>query len=204
MAWSPDYCTVDELKAYLRIPDADVLDDTELGLDVAAASRAIDRTCRRQFGSADAVRYYTPEWDAASGRYVVRCDDFLVGEGVGLAVDIDGDQTYASTVVQADYRFLPLNAPADGRPYGRITLASSVAAPLAEGSVRLSTTFGWAAVPDTVKKACLIQAARFSKRRESIYGVAGSPDMGNELRLQDRVDPDVAVMLKAYRLQAWA
>lgn len=56
-------------------------------------------------------------------------------------------------------------------------------------------------VPAGVNTATLIQAARFFKRRDSPYGVAGSPEMGSELRLQAKLDPDVYVMIKPYR--AW-
>jgi len=53
-------------------------------------------------------------------------------------------------------------------------------------------------VPTTVKQATLLQASRVFARREAPFGVAGSPDMGSELRLLEKVDPDVAVMLVPY------
>jgi hypothetical protein len=46
--------------------------------------------------------------------------------------------------------------------------------------------------------AARIQAGRFSIRQESLYGVAGSPAAGSELRLLARVDPDVGVSLANY------
>ena len=39
------------------------------------------------------------------------------------------------------------------------------------------------------------EASRWFARRNSPYGIAGSPEMGSELRLLAKLDPDVAVML---------
>jgi hypothetical protein len=92
-----------------------------------------------------------------------------------------------------DYELLPLNALADGKPYTHIALTTRVA--------RLDITadpWGWLNIPDSVKKATKLQASRFFNRRNSPYGVAGSPDMGSELRLLAKVDPDVAVALKGF------
>jgi hypothetical protein len=65
--------------------------------------------------------------------------------------------------------------------------------------VQVTATWGWTAVPATIKKATLLQASRFYKRRDAPFGVAGSPDMGSEMRLLAKVDPDVEVMLGDYR-----
>jgi hypothetical protein len=53
-------------------------------------------------------------------------------------------------------------------------------------------------VPSAVKLATRLQASRFMARRDSPYGVAGSPDAGSEIRLLSRVDPDVAVALRGF------
>lgn len=49
--------------------------------------------------------------------------------------------------------------------------------------------------PASVKLATMIQGSRWAKRRDSPFGIAGSPEMGNEMRLLARIDPDVAVLL---------
>lgn len=54
-------------------------------------------------------------------------------------------------------------------------------------------------VPDTVKLATMIQASRLYHRRNSPFGIAGSVEMGSELRLFNKVDPDVAVLLSTER-----
>ena len=53
------------------------------------------------------------------------------------------------------------------------------------------------------QEATLLQASRLAARRDSPFGVAGSPDAGSEMRLLARVDPDVAVALEPYRRRIW-
>lgn len=62
-------------------------------------------------------------------------------------------------------------------------------------------TFGGegAEVPDVIQMATLLQAARFFKRKGAPFGIAGSPEMGSELRLLSRLDPDVELMLFGQR-----
>lgn len=54
-------------------------------------------------------------------------------------------------------------------------------------------------VPAAVRMGTLIQAARFFKRKDSPFGIAGSPEMGNETRLLSRLDPDVALLVSTER-----
>ena len=63
----------------------------------------------------------------------------------------------------------------------------------------VTATFGWAAVPATIHNACLLQASRFFADRNMPHGIAGSPDLGNELRLLAKVHPDVEVMVTPYK-----
>ena len=58
--------------------------------------------------------------------------------------------------------------------------------------------FGWCAVPDVIAEACLIQAQRLFKRRDAIFGVVGSAEMGQLVTIA-KLDPDVQMLLMAYR-----
>jgi hypothetical protein len=55
--------------------------------------------------------------------------------------------------------------------------------------VRVMAKWGWPAVPDVVVTACLIQAQRLYKRKDSPEGVIGSAEWG-VVRVA-RIDPDV-------------
>ncbi|MBL8926321.1 MAG: hypothetical protein JNM77_08780 [Pseudonocardia sp.] len=198
MAWAPDYCTAEELAAFVRHGDAT---DARLALAIAAASRAVDKAARRQFGAVAAAeaRYYTARWDALTSRWTVAIDDLMTTTDLAVAFDSDGDETYADTITAHTLR--NRNAAAEGRPWTELAILSTsdVQPTDAPDAVRVTAVWGWSAVPDAVKQATLLQASRLLVRRDSPYGVAGSPEAGTEIRLLERLDPDVAVVLAPYR-----
>lgn len=194
MAWAPDYITVAELKGWLRIPEDDDEDDVELALDVAAASRAVDNTCNRQFGSVTAEeRYYDAEYDPETGMWFAVIDDLQSTTGFELLVD-------GTEVTAAGYRLEPRNAAAKGRPWTSLAFTRDAEATPTYRDPEIAATapWGWTAYPAPVKLASRIQASRYAARRDSPLGVAGSPDMGNELRLLAKVDPDLRTSLMDY------
>ena len=199
MALSPDYVTLEEFQAYLRIDEDDDTDDDQLELAITAASRAIDRSANRQFGlnGSAVARVYTPEWSRTLSRYVVEIDDLMTQTGLEVASSTSTEGTF--DLAHTTYRLTPFNAPSDGRPWTKILFAPGTSVNCGIGTVEVTGNWGWTAVPTTIQNATLIQASRFLKRRDSAFGIAGSPDLGNELRLLDRIDPDVAVMISAYR-----
>jgi len=189
-----DYVTTAELKGFERVDDS--VDDVQLALAVTAASRAIDRACGRSFG-VDVVAV-TREYRSGLPACDWAIDDLSSTTSLVVASSPNWvDDPVA--VDAADYTLLPLNAAADGRPWERIELAAT------SGATRLQVTglWGWSAVPDTIKQATLIQALRFVRRRDAPFGVAGSPELGSELRLLAQVDPDVELMLSGYK-RRWA
>lgn len=195
MSWAPSYCSVAELKSYKEISAS--THDAELALAIAAASTAINLFCNRQFGAitgAAEERFYTGEYDKRRCRWFVNVDDLWTDED--LSVEVDG---VAVTTITAH----PINAAVKDRPWTTLVFNSdSTVYPTgAEDEVSVTAYWGWEAVPDTIKQACLFQASRFFERRMSPFGVAGSPDMGSELRLLSKVDADVAVALSPY--QRW-
>lgn len=208
MTWRPDYATTAELKAQVGIPLADTQDDANLGLCITTASRAIDQCCNRQFGSeaSPVARYYTYDARVRVGNLIaLAIDDLMTTSGLLVATDFAQDHTYSSSLVYStNFDLWPWNAPADGMPYTHLVLRSGTAVvssllPYWEGAVRVTAQWGWTSVPSAIKEATLIQAARFFKRKDAPFGVAGSPEMGSELRLLQKLDPDVAVMVSPYR-----
>jgi hypothetical protein len=201
MAWAPDYCDTSELASLVRIDDT--LDDAQLALAIATASRAIDHAAGRQFGlvaSAEA-RYYTPSWSRTLGRWTVETDDLMTTTGLAVAGDLLGDSTYGDTLDVAYVNPRPLNAAQKGRPWTGLSIEplSPVQFCAREDSVKVTGRWGWTAVPTTIKQATLLQASRLLARRDAPFGIAGSPDVGSEMRLLARVDPDVAVAIAPYR-----
>lgn len=201
MALYPDYTTTALLKAHLRI--ADTADDVALGAAVTAASRAIDYECNRQFGSTTAVaRFYTYDPVLIEGRWAQPVFDISATTGLIVAVDEADDGTYATTLTSGtDFDLWPYNALADGRPWTHLVLSSkgTQTFPWSHLGIKVTAAYGWATVPAVVAQAALIQSARFFVRRDSAYGVAGSPAQGSEVRLLARLDPDVALLLTSVR-----
>jgi hypothetical protein len=198
MPWQPDYATLAELKSDLRIPDA--TDDAELAFAITAASRAVDQATNRQFGQVSPVqaRIYTARWDKSFCRWIIDTDDISSATGLLINIDDDDDQVFDKPV--DNFRLIPVNEDEKSRPWtGILVNPDSTNLPSrTRDAVQVTALWGWAAVPGTIKAATIRQAARFFYRREAPFGVAGSPTTGSEMRLLDRVDPDVAVMVRPY------
>jgi hypothetical protein len=128
---------------------------------------------------------------------VVRIDDLMSTTGlVAMVYQEDGTE-----LGEFSYKLGPRNAAAESRPWTEMTLLSSSAALPCAASDELGITaaWGWTAFPAVVVTASKLQLSRFWARRQSPFGIAGSPDQGSELRLLAKVDPDVEVMLKSVR-----
>lgn len=203
MAWQPDYITLPEAKANLRIPTADTADDADLQLHITAASRNIDRFANRQFGKVDATtdRYYAASYDRDWRCWTVQIDDLHSAAALEVAYDDAGDGTFTTDL---EFTVGPLSAPADGKPYEYLRITGTTRLTAIPDGVRVrSAGFGWNAIPKPVKDGVHLQVNRFFVRRNSPYGVAGSPELGNEMRLLNKLDPDVEVMVRPFQ-RYWA
>lgn len=189
MPWKPDYVTLADAKAYLRVTDT--VDDVQLAIWITAASRAVDKRCNRQFGQGPAgvARVYrrAPNYNRTTGLWELEIDDLMT------TPTLVGATAWAS----AGYTLLPDNAALEGNPWQRVGSAIQPV-PVSPGApypIQITAQWGWAAVPPQVAGAVLFQVNRWNARRDSPYGVAGSPDQGSEMRLLARLDPDVATSL---------
>jgi len=195
MAWKPTYATDAEVaEIILQVTGLDE-SDAWIPLVNAAASRAVDSHTNRQFGQLDtATELIIPDvaYRPDRGRYVVPIPDLMTT--TGLVIEVAGQ------TVTDGYRLEPSTASIDSKPWTRLALpiGASYSWYPDEPEAAVTARWGWSAVPSAVKSAQLLQVQRFFMRRGSPFGVAGSPDVGSELRLLAKVDPDVAVMLADY------
>lgn len=198
MAWEPDYTDTTALKAYLRV--LDTVDDAVLADAITTASRMIDKAANRQFGQLAGVeaRYYTARFDHRRFRWCVRIDDLADPTGLIAAFDSADDATYGDVIDELALH--PVNALQRGRVWTdlRVHPSSSVQPTDREDAVEVRARWGWLEVPVPIVTACKMQASRLVARRDSPYGIAGSPDTGSELRLLAKLDPDVAVIVGTY------
>lgn len=187
MAWKPDYITSAELTAFARTDSAD---DAEAATIVTTVSRAVDKHCNRQFGQVAAAeqRFYTPRWNRRRCLWIVDIDDLMTTTGLIVA-------TSTGTITEFDLE--PRNAAAEGVPWTKIVIrkANTVTIKGEDNEFQPTGKWGWSGIPVPVKQASKLQGSRLLARRESPYGVAGSPQQGSEVRLLARLDPDVAVIL---------
>ena len=170
-------------------PEVDEIDQV-----VNSVSRAIDDACGRFFYSAAGTVLYTAE-----DFLYLPIDDF----SAITAVVIDEQNTGTPNVTLTtgtDYRPEGTSA-IPGFPYTAIRITSFGTKTLPVGvteGVSVRGTRGFAAVPQPIVAATLLQCVRTHARRNSPYGVAGSPD-GGIIRLLSRLDPDVELMIRPYR-----
>lgn len=191
-----EYATLAELKAQMAIEEDDTSRDALLGRALKAASRGIDRATGRRFWldeTATTRTYRLP------GRVACEADgDVLlvddIGDTTGLLVETGSGSAYSTFT---GYETTPDNAIADGQPVmGLLRVSGSWGS--SSTRVRVTARFGWPAVPDDVAEACLIQASRLFKRKDSPEGVMGSSEWG-VVRLSRR-DPDVWNLIEPYLL----
>ena len=188
------YCTLDQLKAVLRVNDTvdDLLFETRIG----EASRVIDDYCNRRFyaDSTASARVFV-----AHESTTVMVDDIATTAGLIVKTDSAGDGTYATTLTAADYQVEPLNAVSRGVPIMvlRATASGYFPITMAPAGVQVTAKWGWPAIPEPVQSACIILAGRLVKRGDSLLGVAGFGDLG-AITVRS-IDPDVQRMLAPYR-----
>lgn len=199
MALTNAYCTLSDLKTSLNIEDG--MDDIALEMSITAASRMIDDYTGRFFykdgtTQAPVTRYYTAhDW------WTTNTDDFIsISE---IATDDNFDQTYSTVWAADDFMVEPVNNPRRGWPYTRLLAIGSYIFPYnLPQSVRVKAVWGWSAVPAEIEMATRLQAARLFVRRQSPFGIAGTPELGT-VRLGSRLDPDVEVLLRPFRKVSW-
>ena len=195
MAITNGYCTLADVKAALRIPTADTIDDALLELSVETASRQIDDHCERVFYStANQTRKFAPR-----DSYTCEIDDLV--SFTSIKTSTDGDGVFDRTWAPVYYQLEPLNSLAGGIP-SPTTLIRAVDDYLfpvygGEATVEVAGTFGWSAVPTAIKFATVLLSSRLFKRMDSPLGVAGIGDIG-VIRVS-RIDPDIDGLIAPFK-----
>lgn len=195
-----EYATRAELKDQLSIETDDTSRDGLLDKALTSASRSIDRSTGRRFwlDSTVQVRRYRladrvvcePDGD------VLLVDD--IGDVTGLVVETGSGSSFTAFT---GYETYPDNALADGLPVSGLLRLNGTWG-TASTRVRVTAKFGWPSVPVDIAQACLIQASRLYKRKDSPEGVMGSAEWG-VVRLSRR-DPDVWNLIEPYILPGFA
>lgn len=200
MAITNGYCSLADIKAALRIPTGDTIDDALLELAVESASRDIDGACERVFyKTTGATRIYVPR-----DSFLVETDDIV---SVTTLKTSSGGVTFDITWGAGDYQLEPLNGQSGGlvTPFDQIRAIGSYLFPVwepsnvnaQEATVQVTGTFGWNAVPTAIKQATILLAMRIYKRLDSPLGVAGFSDLG-AVRVSN-IDPDINRLIMPFK-----
>lgn len=189
------YATVADLATYMTVNPVTYGDD--LAHAITAASRQIDAHCARRFW-ADSTATSRIYW--SKDTRVLMIDDAWSITSVKSSSADNGTYDVTYTAV-TDYQAEPLNGVADGidgLPTWRLRFNKPVL-PLDTETPTLQVTakWGWAAVPEAVRQACLIMAGEIFKLREAPFGVAGFGEMG-AVRI-GRMSPQATALLRPYR-----
>lgn len=176
------YATLAELKAVLNITGTG--SDTELSVWLDAASRFIDDYCGRTFGVSEVgVWIYRADY---AGR--LRIED---ASAITL-VESSRDRTTWRDIT-ADVILWPYNGP----PYTGIDLSLS---PWAIPTwLRITGTFGYATVPETVKAACLRMAGALYRQAEAGFSEAIATGELGTVTITRATDRTTLMMLTPYR-----
>lgn len=188
------YCTVAELKANVGITDS--VDDGALEQSIEAASRLIDEFCGRRFyaDTTATARVYR-----ATSCDILRVDDVSTLTGLVVKTDTAANGTYDTTLtISTDFLAGPWNALAQGEPVKVIRHVNGTFPTIGpRPRVQVTAKWGWPRVPAEVRKACLIEAARLFRRKDTPEGVAGVGDFG-VVRVSRFMDPDAERLLKPF------
>ena len=192
MAITNGYATLAELKSSLTITDSD--DDALLELAITSTSRMIDDFTGRFFYAngtvgSPVIRYYTP-----NDPWTLAVDDYVsISE---IATDDNFNQTWSTVLAASDFLKEPVNNSLRGWPYTRLLATGRYVWPYyLPQACKVTGVWGWPAVPPEVNQACIIQSSRIFVRKQSPFGIAGTPELGT-VRLSSRLDPDVQAFLR--------
>lgn len=200
------YATVPELRDSLGDATRRALDGGQLEQAIRAASRAVDDHCQRPGGKFWLDPTVTARTYRTDDPWCAWVDDIGSTTGLLVKTDGDGDGTYEVTWATTDYQLEPLNASTNGTAFAwwRLHAVGTQTFPYptyprARPTLQVTARHGWSQIPDPVRTATLLLAARYYRRKDAVFGSEfGGADFG-PIRIT-RQDSDVTMLLEPYRI----
>ena len=199
MSITNGYCALSEIKTYIGLTGSG--QDSNLESAIESASREIDQYCDRIFYvTSSENRYYTP-----TNFFEVEIDDVSSTTGLVVKLDTTDDGTHNKTLtLNTDYIVMPINRTnkvGQNQPITSLKILDSRSSerfdPKIINNVKVTGTFGFSAVPDSIKQATFLQATRLFKRKDSPFSTYGNPQTGTG-ELFNRFDPDALKLIRGY------
>jgi hypothetical protein len=196
-----DYITEQELLDYMK-SGADLGNSVTQGA-ITAASRQVESFTGRIFYQRAATSLYYSSYSTAA--VTLEIDDLATTTDLAVRTDTAGDGTYSTLLtINTDFLVEPRNQQFGGQvawPYTQLRARALLKFPTRlyawqPDTVKVTGTFGWAAVPADIKQATKIIAAQFVKLADAPLGVAGWGAYG-DIRVRDI--PQASTLLAPYR-----
>lgn len=200
MAITNGYATLADFQAWAGVTNPTAAEDALGESAVMSASRMVDEHTGRFFwAQSAATKYATP----------IESDFILVDDLVAvttLKTDDDGDGVFETTWTQGtDFYLAPRNNAVayPVRPFWEVAVCPGGRYAFIPGRrwhVQILGNWGWAAVPEMVKTATLIQATRLYKRKDAPFGVAGSSQIAGPIAMKgdEEMDGDAVRLLRGF------
>lgn len=202
------YATRDELKDYLK--DSQLAQGASVNalLDtiLTRASRIVDEICGKQDFGFESVTATTRTFDGRGTKKLFVPDLQSI---TTLECKLDGTQGTVWTAVPSADRFLEPHTRPSGHPARWVELADQISGsvftyPQGKGTVRITGTWGWAAVPNEVTEATLEIAVRIFRARAAGFGdvVGMATDAGDQIVITKSLAALTHTILKDYARKA--
>lgn len=201
MTAPPAYATPVQFRSFVR--DTSNEDLATITQALLSASRKIEQVCGRHFYQTTETQFFSPQRNKP---WLLDLDDMDIATTTGLVVAVQwaNESNYGETwTINTDFVPEPRNqsvAGIDGWPYTTLRSLAKLWPPqIADfylDTVKVTGTFGWAAVPDPIVHATLILAGEIYKSGDAIFGVAGFDNFG---AVRVRENPMVASLLQPYK-----
>ena len=200
MALDDSLCGLSEVKAALDMEPSYSADDDQVTRAISAATAQIHDRCDR---------FFTNVGDTATARVfsvadcdIAHIDDFHTTTDLAVAVDSTADGTFDQTWTNGtDFQLEPLNGYSNGiqgHPYNTLrAIGTKSFKPSARARLQVTAKWGWAAVPDPVREAAVIQSVHVFKASSAALGVAGFGDVG-VIRLRQALHPTAEALIARY------
>ncbi len=211
MAISNGYITIKELQGHLHgdgMPTTYTAEDvSNMEIAIEAISRLIDEKFDTTFYARTETRYFTPQFTD-----LMWLDSDLISI-TSLKSDDNLDNVFETTWATGDYWLEPRNArvktnEADKKPYRQIRVNPNGDNSFLRDcySIEIVGSWGYTAgidgdgeptqVPPFVKNAVLLMANRTYRRKDAIFGIAGTPALGVvTVRARIKEDSDIMNLL---------
>jgi len=200
------YVSTADVKSYIGLSGSG--QDTNISNAIIAASRQIDRICRRRFwqDSTVQVKTFTP-----ISNIFLEVPDISTTTGLIVKLDTTDDGSYDKTLtINTDFIVMPTNPKLLGtsagqhEPFTQIRILNTRSSerfdPSILNNVQITAKYGFAIVPEAIEQATRIQALRLFKRKDTPFNVFGNDETGT-IELFNKFDPDAMALLKDYRRQ---